>query len=449
MGASVIDSALFCDQFGTREMRDIFGDRMTVQKWLDTEAALARAEAELGIIPAEAADEIAANSDAENYDLAGLKREMDVTAHPIIPLVRAITAKCKGDAGQYVHWGATTQDIMDTGQILQIKDAWSHIAADLDAVEANLISLARAHRATPMPGRTHGLHAQPITFGYKVAVWLAEIRRHRQRMAECARRLFTGQFSGAVGTMAAIGEKGPDVQKRMMALLGLAAPEICWHTARDRLAEYACLMAMIAGTMGKMAHEIYLLQKSETAEVEEPFPEGRVGSSTMPHKRNPALCESVAALARTVRGCVPLALENLVAEHERDKIGLHAEREYVARLTAGTHAAIRKMAVVSAGLTVRPAAMLRNLSVTGGLTLSEAVMMKLAETAGRQHAHDIVYEACMKAAATGRDIKSVLLEDPAISGKISPAALDALLDPSAYTGLAAGFADEVLMMVEG
>lgn len=448
MSAYVMDSALFCDQFGTQAMRDIYSDRMTVQKWLDVEVALARAEAELGIIPSHAAEEIAANGDAGTYDLAALKREMDVTAHPIVPLVRAIAKKCSGDAGQYVHWGATTQDIMDTGQILQIKEAWTHIAGDLDAVEANLITLARTHRATPMPGRTHGLHAQPITFGYKVAIWLAEIGRHKERMVECAKRLFIGQFSGAVGTMAALGSAGPKVHERAMQLLGLSVPKICWHTARDTMAEYACLMAMIAGTMGKMAHEIYLLQKTETAEVEEPFPEGRIGSSTMPHKRNPALCESIVALSRTVRSAVPLALENLVAEHERDKIGLHAEREYVARITAQTHAAIKKTVTVSGGLTVRPAAMQRNLSVTGGLTLSEAVMMKLAETIGRQDAHEIVYKACIEVAQTGRDMKSVLLEVPTISEKISPAALDELLDPSAYTGLAAEFTDRVLADME-
>ena len=342
MSAYVGDSELFRDQFGTAEMREVFDDRMTVQKWLDTEAALARAEADLGIIPKSAANEIVAIGNAADYDLVALKAEMDRTQHPIVPLVRAMEAKCSPKAGGYIHWGATTQDITDTGLILQIKDAWSLITADLDALETNLIGLASAHRDTPMAGRTHGQQAQPVTFGYKVAIWITEVRRHRTRMEQCAGRLFMGQFSGAVGSMAAMGSQGPDVQEKMMEILGLSVPAICWHVARDTMAEAASVMAMVAGTMGKIAQEIFFMSKTELAELEEPMPEGKVGSSTMPHKRNPVICESVVALARTARGCVPQAFENLVAENERDKIGLQAEREYIARLHLHTHAAVKK-----------------------------------------------------------------------------------------------------------
>lgn len=438
------DSALFRDQFGTEELRRVFGDRMTVQRWLDVEIALAHAEAEVDLIPKEAADEIARHGDASLYDLDALKREMDRTSHPIVPLVRAMAAKCSGEAGQYVHWGATTQDIMDTGQILQIKEAWDYIGKELDALESNLIQLARAHRDTPMAGRTHGQQAQPVTFGYKVAVWIAEVRRHRTRMKECAARLFIGQFSGAVGTMAALGEHGPDVQKRLMARLDLAVPDISWHAARDTMAEYASVTAMIAGTMGKIAQELYLLQQSELAEVEEPMPAGKVGSSTMPHKRNPAVCESVVALARSAAGTLNAAFANIMAEHERDKIGLQVEREYVARLAAQAHAAVRKTVFVTGNLTVKSDNMRRNLNVTAGQMLSEAVMMKLADRIGRQRAHDVVYEACRNAVDGGADMRTALLAIPDICEKLTEMELDAILDPAGYTGQAAFFVDRVI-----
>lgn len=205
MGAYVMDSELFGDQFSTPEMREIFSDRTTVQKWLDVEVALARAEAEVGLIPTEAAKEISRISNAAFYDLADMKAEMDRTSHPIVPLVRAMDEKCTGDAGGYLHWGATTQDVMDTGQILQMKDAWVVIVEEVSVLVDNLIRLAREHKTTPMAGRTHGQQAQPITFGYKVAIWLDEVRRHQGRMVAAAERVFVGQFSGAVGSMAAIG----------------------------------------------------------------------------------------------------------------------------------------------------------------------------------------------------------------------------------------------------
>lgn len=444
MSAYVMDSELFRDQFGTAEMRDIFSDRMTVQKWLDTEAALARAEAELGMIPTAAADEIERIADAELYDLAAMKAEMDRTAHPIVPLVRAMDEKCQGDAGGYVHWGATTQDIMDTGQILQIKDAWAVIAADMALLDANLVTLARDHRATPMAGRTHGQQAQPVTFGYKVAIWLDELRRHRDRMDEAGARLFMGQFAGAVGSMAAIGAEGLDVQRRMMEILDLRQPLICWHVARDTMAEAAGVIAMIAGTMGKIAREVYILQSTELSELEEPMPAGKVGSSTMPHKRNPAICETVVALARIAGESMSQAFGPVIAEHERDKIGLLVEREYIARLHGVTHAAVKKTVTLTGGLNVRADNMRRNLDITGGLMLSEAVMMQLAPVLGRQEAHEIVYEAAQKAAVDGGTMKDALMASAAVTAKLSEAEIDALLDPAAYTGLCADFVDRVV-----
>jgi 3-carboxy-cis,cis-muconate cycloisomerase len=443
MSAYVIDSELFRDQFSTPEMREIFSDRRTVQAWLDVEVALAEAEAEMGIIPDAAAEAIKDVGDAEMYDLAEMKLEMDRTSHPIVPLVRAIGAKCDGDYGEYVHWGATTQDITDTGIMLQIRDAEAVITSRLEALADALLDHVVTHAATAMPGRTHGQHAQPITFGYKAAVWLDEVRRHQTRMDEMRPRLLVGQFGGAVGTLAALGDQGLAVREKLMQKLELGEPQITWHTARDRVAELISNMAMIAGTCGKIAHEVYVMQKTEVQEVEEPFPDGKVGSSTMPHKRNPAICEGIIALSRTVRSSLPLAFETLVAEHERDKVGLQTEREFIARTIAQTDAALAKTVVVVEGLDVRSENMRKNLDITKGLTLSEAVMMALGDKLGRQQAHEILYRSCMIAFKEDTTMRDALMHSLEVREILSEEEIDALLDPEAYTGLAARMARQI------
>lgn len=442
--ASTIDSDLFRDQFSTPEMRAVFDDRSTLQRWLDTEAALARAEAALGLVPDAAAEEIGRAADASLYDLAAIKAEMDRTAHPIVPLVRAMAARCGGGAGAWVHWGATTQDILDTGLVLQMKAATDLLARDLAALEGLLAGLAREHRTTPMAGRTHGQQALPITFGYKLAVWIDEVRRHRARLRDMRPRVLVGQFSGAVGTFAAIGAPGPEVAERMMADLGLGAPAISRHVAKDGVVEFACTVAMIAGSMGKIAHEIATLQRTEIGELEEPFPPGKVGSSTMPQKRNPAICEAIQALARAAKACVLPAFDGLVAENERDKVANEGERDLVSRVCCHTHAALAKTLYVIGGLTVRTGRMRANLDLTGGLLLSERVMMALAARIGRQRAHDLVYEAAMAAYEAGGSFRDRLVALPEVQDAIGPDALDDLLDPAAYTGLAAELCDRVL-----
>ncbi len=444
MSAYVGDSELFRDQFGTFEMRAVFDDRMTVQKWLDTEVALAAAQSKLGMIPREAAQAIAKVGDAHTYDLASMKAEMDRTSHPIIPLVRAMEAKCDPQWSGYLHWGATTQDIMDTGQILQIKDAWALIERDLATLTVNLADLAREHRDTAMAGRTHGQQALPLTFGYKVAIWLDEVRRHQTRMREASPRIFRGQFAGAVGTMAAIGGQGIAVQAGLCERLGLGVPVICWHSARDTMAEAAFIMSAITGTIGKIANEVFLLSKTETAELEEPFPEGKVGSSTMPQKRNPAICEGVAAIARAARYCMAPAMEGLVSETERDKVALQAEREYVSRLHNLTHAAVAKIVVLSDGLQVKTDNMRRNLDITNGLLLSEAVMMALAPIIGRQEAHELIYQIAQQTAVENGSLNESLKKSPEVSKKLTEKEIDELLNPTTYTGLSGVFVDRVL-----
>lgn len=444
MTAYAIDSALFADQFSTAAMRRVFDDRSTVQRWLDVEVALARAEATLGMIPAEAADEIARAAKAEDIDLAWMKAEMDKTSHPIVPLVRALASLCRDGHGQFAHWGTTTQDIIDTGQILQIRDGLDLVEGTLRDLDAVLRRIAANHRDTVIAGRTHGQQALPITFGYKVAVWITEIGRHLERFAEMRPRLLMVQMAGAVGSFAAMGEQGARVQELTAAELGLGVPPVCWHASRDTIAEMATVVALATGTAGKIAHEIYMLQKTEVAELAEPNPPGKVGSSTMPHKRNPAICESIVALARTTRSVAGLALEGVVAEHERDKMALQAERDFVTRLFCHAHAALTKTLFVVSGLEVNADQMRRNLDLLGGLILSEAIMMQLGRTIGRQNAHDVVHHACTVAVEEGRNLKAVLLEDERVSAHLGEADIDAMMDPAGYTGLCGEMVDRVL-----
>lgn len=444
MGAYVIDSALFRDQFSTEAMRNIFSDEVTVQRWLDVEAALAKVQARMGIIPQAAADEIQLKARVELIDLAELKQEMDRTSHPIVPLLRAMKKVCDGDAGEYIHWGATTQDIMDTGTILQVRDALDVIEQSYRDLHTHVCSLARKHRDVPMVGRTHGQQALPITFGFKAATWAEELRRNFQRLRQMRERVLVGQFSGAVGTLAALGDDGIAVQEALFKELDLDCPDISWHVARDGIAELICVLAIACSTVGKIAHEIYCLQKTETAELEEPFALGKVGSSTMPHKRNPPACEGIVALSKIVRATAPLAIEGMITEHERDKMGLQTEREFISRVFCMTHAAVKKMGFVTEHLSVRAENMEKNLFIQKGLLLSEAVMMNLSDTLGRQEAHEIVYRISMDVFEKGGTFKDALLAEPMIAAKFSVSDIDKMLEPHAYTGQSAAFVDRVL-----
>lgn len=444
MSAYVIDSTLFRDQFSTARTREIFSDEQTVQRWLDVEAALAKVQARMGIIPQPAADEIIAKAKVENIDLPDLKREMDRTSHPIVPLLRAMKKVCAGDAVEFIHYGATTQDIVDTGTVLQVRDALEAIEANYRRLQGHLADLAREHRDLTMVARSHGQQALPITFGFKAAVWVEEMRRNLERFEAMKPRVLLGQFAGAVGTLAALGDQGIAVQEALFAELGLACPRIHWHVSRDGIAEMACVLAICTGTIGKIAHEIYALQKTETQELEEPFAPGKVGSSTMPHKRNPPACEGIVALSRVVRSIAPLALEAMMAEHERDKIVLQTEREFISRLCCMADAAAYKMGSVCAGLTVRGANMERNLYIQRGLLMSEPVMFQLGLHLGKQEAHEVVYEVCMEVFEKGGDFREALLANPLVAGKLDAATIDRMLDPHAYTGLSGVFVDRVV-----
>jgi adenylosuccinate lyase len=346
-----------------------------------------------------------------------------------------------------VHWGATTQDVTDTGLILQVRDALVEIEASFGELIVILTSMARTYRSTPMVGRTHGQQALPMTFGFKVAIWLAECLSHAERLEECKPRLLVGEVGGAVGTLAGIAENGLAVRKQLMLELGLREPLIAWHSSRDRLAEFAGIAAAMTATMGKIAHEIINLQMNEVGEVEELWEEGKVGSSTMPQKRNPMLCETILTLSRLTRQHAGLALDAMLHDFERDWSSVQMEWEFIPELCIMTHGALSTTNRVLSMLAVHPERMLSNLHMSGGQLLAERVMFALAERTGRQKAHDIVHEISMGAVNNGTPFSDALKRHPAVSSQLGVGEIERLLDPTTYVGLSVEFVDKVLAAV--
>lgn len=444
MASGVFDDALLKHIWGTDELRAIFNDANRVQRWYDFEAALALEQAELGIVPRAAAQEIAAKARVENVDLEAIGAEIRRIKHPLVPALRALQARCKSDLGEYVHFGPTTQDVLDTGAVLQLKDAHAVFLRDIKAIGKELYRLAETHRATPMVGRTHAVQALPITFGHKCAIWLSEMERHHRRMRELEPRLFVGSLAGAVGTMASYGPQANELDRRVMKRLGLGVADISWHTARDCFAEYACVLGMIGATLGKIANEILTLQHSEIDELAEPFSEGKVGSSTMPHKRNPSTVEAAVAVARALRYNAALMLESMVMEHERDAASWRAEWRALPEACLMTGALLANMRYVLAGLEVNVGKMRRNLDLLGGFLLSERVMFALSGRVGKQTAHELVYEASMHGLEQGVSFEQALMRDPRVREALSPEELRKALDPATYVGLAPQIVDQVL-----
>jgi 3-carboxy-cis,cis-muconate cycloisomerase len=444
MTVSAVDSAIFGGLFTTAAMRAVFADQARLQRMLDVEAALARAQARLGLVPPAAADEIAAKARLERFDLEAIRRGTELAGYPIVPLVKALSEACEGDAGRYVHWGATTQDIVDSELMLQIRDALTLIEADLDAILRRLAELAQQFRDTPMAGRSHLQQALPITFGFKCAVWLSALQRHRRRLETLRGEILVVQFGGAVGTLASLAEDGIAVLAALAEELDLAVPPIAWHVARDGLAEAVCFLGLLTGSLGKLATDVALLMQTEVGEVAEPHKEGRGGSSTMPQKRNPIACEFILAAAKNVRQLVPVMLDAMLQDHERATGPWHAEWLALPQAFALTAGALHHTRALLEGLSVDPAHMRRNLDLTRGMIMAEAVMMALAPALGREGAHHLVAAACQEALETGTDLLEVLRGEPRVSAYLSQARLEALLDPERYTGLAGAFVDRVV-----
>jgi 3-carboxy-cis,cis-muconate cycloisomerase len=448
MASTAIDSLIFRDIFSTPSMRRVFSDESRTQRYLDIEAALARAQARLGIIPLEVAEEIGRQALVEKFDLARLKVRTEVVGYPVLPVVEQLVALCANHLGEWAHWGATTQDITDTAAVLQVREALALVDDDLKSISGSLSGLATRYRDTPMAGRSNLQQAVPITFGFKMAVVLAALDRHRARLRELRPRVLVGEFGGAAGTLASLGARGLEVQAALCEELGLGQPEIAWHTVRDGFAEVACFLGLVTGTLGKIATDVKLLMQTEVAEVFEPFVPGRGSSSTMPQKRNPIACNYILACTSVVRQNVAALLEAMVQDHERSTGPW--EIEWIALpeiflLAAGALSQARKML---AGLQVDEKRMRANLDLTGGLINSEAVMMGLAPHIGRQHAHDLVYDLCQKSAQTGRPLIEFLSENPEISHHLDRSALEKLVDPANYLGLSGEMVDRLLVRRE-
>ena len=437
-------SAVYAHLWSTPEVDALLGDEGRLASWLDILAALARAQGELGLIPAEVADEIARKALVENLDLAYVAAQTRATEHSTLGLIRGVQQVVSAEAGEWFCHGATVQDVTDTWCALVMRDLGRIAERDLGAIEASLRKLARRHKATAMAARTHGQPGLPVTFGYKAAVWAAEVRRHRERLGDGGGRWLVGQLGGAAGTGSLWGSSRRALQDRFCEVLGLGRPEGPWISARDRIAEFGSVLAMIAATLGKIGNEVLELQRPEIGEVSEPFTPGAVGSITMPHKRNPERSEHLVTLARLVRAEAGVLVESMVVEHERDGRAWKAEWAAfpeVCRLTAASLASARGLVD---GLTVDPAAMAANVVGGGGYLFSERVMGALAETVGKQSAHLLVYEASMAGIEAGRSFRKALEAVPAITDILSPADLDELLDPQAAVGQAPEIVDEIL-----
>jgi adenylosuccinate lyase len=437
-------SAVYAHLWSTPEVDALLGDEGRLASWLDILAALARAQGELGLIPGEVADEIARKAVVENLDLAYVAAETRATEHSMLGLIRGVQQVVSAEAGEWFAHGATVQDVADTWCALVMRDVGRIAERDLAAVEAAVRQLARRHKATPMAARTHGQPGLPVTFGSKAAVWAAEIRRHRERLGDGGGRWLVGQLGGAAGTGSVWGEARRPLQERFCDLLGLGRPEGPWISARDRLAEFGSVTAMICATLGKIGNEVLELQRPEIGEVFEPFTPGAVGSITMPHKRNPERSEHLVTLARLARAEAGVLLESMVVEHERDGRAWKAEWAAFPELCRLTAASLGLARGLVEGLTVDPAAMAANVVRGGGYLFSERVMAALAAKLGKQSAHLLVYEASMAGIETGRSFREALEAVPAITDLLSPTDLDELLDPAAAVGEAPEIVDEIL-----
>ena len=443
MPSTVFDSAIFRDMFGTPAMRAVFSDEGMVDRYVAVEVALAAAEAQVGIIPSDAAQSIRALANPGGIDLSKLKAEADVVGYPIVGLVHQLAKQC-GEAGRYIHWGATTQDIMDTATVLQVRDALALVAEDIAGIDSALAVLADKHRATVMAGRTHLQHALPVTFGYKAAVWLSVMRRHGQRLTDLKPRVLVGQFGGAAGTLASLGDKGLEAHDALMHELQLGQSPIPWHVARDSMVETVSFLALLTGSLGKVATDVMLLMQTEVAEAFEPFVQGRGSSSTMPQKRNPISCELIVACARIVRQNCGLMLDAMLADHERATGPWHLEWVAIPEAFLATSSALKQARFMIEGLIVDAQRMRRNLDLTGGLIVAEAVMMALAEHTGRQVSHDIVYAACRTALDNGSTLMAELQRNSEVTRHINSDRLAALTDPANYLGSVDAMIDRTL-----
>ncbi len=419
----------------------LFSREQLFQAYLDVEAALAKAQAKQNIIPEAAAHTISQMAQISNLNMDNINQSLDKTGHPLVPLIWELDRVCGPDAGGYIHWGATTQNITQTGKLLLVKQFHQLFLEKILKLLSVLSELALNTKNYALPGRTHGQHAVPATFGYKVAVWIDEIIRHYYRFKNCEDRVFVTMLGGGAGTMASVGMEGLETQKLMAEELGFTSMSMPARTIGDHLTEYILNLAMFAATSSKMAREIYTLMKQEFGEVEEPVPDGAVGSSTMPQKRNPRNCQDIVAWAAELRTMVPMSLEAMQTEHEADKTTSMMINVAIDRSCELADKIVSSSIYIFTDLKVFPDRMRKNLDLSGGLIMSEQIMLELGKKLGRQRAHDVVYDAAQHSAKTGVDFISALNEQQEITQNFKSDEINSMLDPEQYLGLCVYFAE--------
>ena len=437
--------------FASREMRTLFSDRTTLSRILGVELALAAAEAAAGVIPRGAAGPIAAACNPARFDLDAIGNAARASGNIAIPIVKALTAEVArrdAEAARFVHWGATSQDIIDTAAVLAMRDGANLIGRDLDRAIKSLAALARRHRKKPMAGRTWLQQALPITFGLKAARWAAMLARVRVQLHDAASAAAVLQFGGAAGTLASLGAKGPAVAKRLADELELTLPDLPWHGERDRIAAVAASLGILIGAAGKIARDVSLLMQTEVGEIFEPAAPGRGGSSTMPHKRNPVACAQILTASTLAPGLVASVMSGMVQEHERALGGWQAEWVALPQLFLLASGAASQLVDMAKGLEVDTNRMRANLEVTNGLIMAEAVQMALGEKLGRMQAHDLLEAASKRAASESRPLREVIDETPNIVDALPAKSLDKLFDPLGYLGSADQFIERALKSID-
>ena len=449
MAASIIDSSIFQGIFSSDAMRQVWSDESRTAKYIDVERALALVQARLGLIPQEACDEIVSHCHIDQIDMARLRQQTERIGYPILGVVTQINQLCRDKLGEYVHWGATTQDITDTATVLQIRDALVLVDDELAAIAQALAKLAKEHRLTPVIGRSNLQQAIPVTFGYKMAGLLSAVLRHRERIAQLRERVLVGEFAGAAGTLASLETGAMETQAGLCAELGLKQPVIAWHTIRDNIAEVGAVLGLIGGTLGKLSMDIKLMMQTEVAEVFEPYNHGRGSSSTMPQKRNPISSAYIHGAISVLRQHAAALMDAMVADHERSTGPWQIEWIVLPEAFCLLAGALKQSRVLVEGLEVNPEAMRRNIDMTGGLVMSEAVMMGLGRHIGRETAHDLVYDICMLAARQRRPLLDLLCENAEIMGHVTREQLVAMCDPANYLGQSGVMVDRVLAQMAG
>jgi 3-carboxy-cis,cis-muconate cycloisomerase len=446
MPTNPADSPILGTLYGSDAMRAVFDEHAYFQRMLDVEAALARVQARLGIIPADAAASITQAARVENLSTEELAASARNVGYPVVGLVAGLS-RAAGEAGGWTHWGATTQDIMDTATVLQVREGLSLIRIALHGMITALMLQAEKHRHTVMAGRTHLQQALPTTLGLKCAVWAQPLIAHIHRLDALRPRVELASFAGAAGTLASLGDQGIAVMEGLAAELSLAAPAAPWHVCRDGLAEAVSFLGLVCGSLAKLATDVILLAQTEVSEVAEPYVAGRGSSSTMPQKRNPIASEYILAAARTVHALVPVMLGAMAADHERATGPWQAELLALPQAFVLTHGALQHGGAIAEGMVVDAARMRRNLDLTGGLIVAEAVMMGLAPHIGRGEAHHVVKHACDAALSEGIPLADALAREPRVADRLDRVAIERLTDPSRYLGCSDAFIDRVLRAV--